>query len=59
MSNYNRGDVMPKINSSTDMSKGLNFSNKFVKTKNRDQYDEEYGSPLLNIKESQMIDGVI
>ena len=48
---------MPKINSAYDISKGMNFGHKFVKTKNKEYDNMEYGSnSLLNIKDSQMMD---
>lgn len=49
---------MPKINSTYDISKGLNFGHKFVKGKNREYDGMDYGSnSLLNIKDSsQMMD---
>lgn len=58
--NLDKGDRdrMPKINSTYDISKGLNFGHKFVKTKNKEYDGMEYGSnSLINIKDSsQMMD---
>lgn len=55
--NNNMGSTIPKINSTGDINRGLQFGNKFLKkNKNRDWEKSDYGSSHLIIKDAQFIE---